>query len=130
MGRPVAAQSSLTGRCTKGFVAFDLENNRLCFVKDYWRPLAQLVHPEWEVYIRLKEHNVRCVATAIAGGDVGAPNNPQVTVTDQHFQGDPNSFSVGRVHCRLVTKEVGRTLDTYRDSGHLMSVTYHALIGM
>ena len=131
IGRPVSAQSSVTGRCTKAFVAFDLQNRRMCFVKDGWRPLAERVHPEWDVYKRLKEHDVKYVATAIAGGDVQGSEDkvPQCTFTQQYIPGGPETRPVQRMHCRLAIKQVGRSLDTYRDSDQLMSVVYQALLG-
>ena len=126
IGRPVTDPCSLTGRCTKGFVGYDLKAKRLCFIKDFWRPLAEGMHPEWEVYKRLKENGVlRYVATALAGGDVRGESAPQHTITQDYL----NDQSVTRSHGRLVTKEVGRSLRTYRDSAQLMYATYHALLG-
>ena len=129
VGRPVSTQSSVTGRSTKAFVGFDLEEKRLCFIKDCWRPLANRIRPEWEVYKRLSEYGVKWVATAAAGGDVGSPDNRQLTVTQDHIPDDGNPKPVQRAHCRLVTREVGRALDTYRDSAELMLLTSHALLG-
>lgn len=131
IGRPVSAQSSVTGRCTKAFIAFDLQKRRMCFVKDGWRPLAPRVHPEWEVYKRLKEHDVKGVATAIAGGDVQGSEDKarQSTLTEEYLPGGPETKPVKRVHCRLAIKQVGRSLDTYKDSEQLMSVVYQALLG-
>jgi hypothetical protein len=126
IGRPITDPCSLTGRCTKGFVAYDLEANRLCFIKDAWRPLVEGAHPEWDVYKRLKEHGVtQHVATALAGGDVGGSGAPQHTVSQEYLA----DGTVPRSHGRLVTKEVGRSLGTYVDSAELMFATFHALLG-
>ncbi|KIP08662.1 hypothetical protein PHLGIDRAFT_126863 [Phlebiopsis gigantea 11061_1 CR5-6] len=126
IGRPVTTQCSLTGRCTKGFVGFDLQEKRMCFIKDSWRPLAPRVHPEWEVYKRLKERGVsKFIATAIAGGDVPGDDGPQLTQTQEYLASVPQP--VQRSHCRLVTREVGRSLGTYDNSAELLAVVYNAL---
>ncbi|THH30018.1 hypothetical protein EUX98_g4181 [Antrodiella citrinella] len=44
---------SLTGRATKGYIAFDLATKEFCFLKDSWRLLSDDIHPELEVYKRL-----------------------------------------------------------------------------
>lgn len=84
------------------------------------------MHPEWEVYKRLKENDVtEHVATAVAGGDVGGASAPQYTLSQDYL----DDGTVQRRHGRLVTKEVGRSLGTCINSGELMRVTYHALLG-
>ena len=60
----------MTGRATRGFVAFNMSSKRLCFLKDYWRPVSIRIHSELDVYKRFKETNVNFVATVIGGGDV------------------------------------------------------------
>ena len=60
----------MTGRATRDFVAFNMSSKRLCFLKDYWRPVSNRIHSELDVYRRLQEHEVCHVATAIGGGDV------------------------------------------------------------
>lgn len=52
-GRPRFGSRSAVGRGTRCYVAFDLGNRCLVFLKDYWRSGAQGVHPELEVYQKL-----------------------------------------------------------------------------
>lgn len=123
VGRPVDLSSeSQTSRSTKGFVAFDLETRRFCFVKDFWRHDSPYLKPEWETYRRLREHGVtEHVGSVIAGGDVGGPSRTQRTIllrTNERY-----------VHSRLVMREVGRPLETYGTSVELIIATYHALLG-
>lgn len=107
-----------------------MTEKRLCFIKDSWRPLAPRVHAEWEVYKRLNEGGVKkFIATVVCGADVvGNDGKPQYTLTQDYLSGDIKP--VQRVHCRLVTREVGMSLGKYKNSGDLMSVAYHALQGM
>lgn len=106
-----------------------MTEKRMCFIKDTWRPLEPGVHAEWEVYIRLKEAGVdKFIATAICGADVvGSDGKPQYTLTQDYREGAVKRLR--RVHCRLVTREIGKPLIKYEHSGFLMSVTYHALRG-
>ncbi|EKM50224.1 uncharacterized protein PHACADRAFT_188541 [Phanerochaete carnosa HHB-10118-sp] len=65
---PADITSSLTGRGGKGYIAYDVDRRRLVFIKEYWRADHPTVHPEVEVYKRLRGAGVTKVATAIAGG--------------------------------------------------------------
>ncbi|KAI1786024.1 hypothetical protein LXA43DRAFT_1185430 [Ganoderma leucocontextum] len=72
VGRPHYADGSLTGRCTQGHIAFDLQEERFCFLKDSWRPLIPgRTRPEHWAYERLQQHNIPGIATLVCGGDVG-----------------------------------------------------------
>lgn len=129
IGRPISFNHSPTGRCTRGYIAFDLDESILYFMKDQWRPYGQGIRTEWETYTRLHKNNVRSIATAIAGGDVGPKNDQQRTTTQRFFNKNRSQKVVERVHCRLVTKEVGRSLDKYADSAELFVICSHAFMG-
>ncbi len=77
IGKHRVASGSPTGRGPKGFITFllDAGHEGLYFLKDSWRADSKHIHPELEVYQRLKASGVtQGVATAVAGGDVGGPN--------------------------------------------------------
>ena len=78
IGKHIVASFSPTGRGTKGYVAFNLKNARLCFLKDYWRPSSAQIRSELEIYKRLHDNNVRRIATALGGGDVLDPDQPDL----------------------------------------------------
>lgn len=136
IGQYVSGQYSPTGRATRGYVAYDLEDNTLVFLKDQWRANAEGCHPELETYKRLKQANVSHVATAIAGGDVLDPRtgSPQRTVSQiylEKYSRTPDlPVPVERIHTRLVLREVGRPLEKYRHSIELIRVCRHALCGV
>ncbi|KAI0737305.1 hypothetical protein C8Q80DRAFT_327437 [Daedaleopsis nitida] len=74
IGDPLFAAEALVGRCTKGYVAYRLDEDvpvedRLCFLKDCWRPyVAGRTRPEHLVYECLHSHAVQYIATLICGG--------------------------------------------------------------
>lgn len=127
IGKYLSASHSLTGRATRGYIAFDIEKERLVFLKDYWRPDADGVHPELDVYARLKQNNVRFVATAIGGGDVGG-SRAQLTGT-QELIPEPKRPKA-RIHYRVLLEQVGQPLEKYYNSYFMLAFVAHALIGM
>lgn len=129
IGQPVSAQCKPVGRATKAYVGFDLEDNRLVFIKDQWRANAPGAHPEIETYQRLRTSNVPCVATCLGGGDVVSSDQHGFQRTVNHRYLSPGIDECERVHARLILKEIGRPLETYRNSGELITVTYHAFLG-
>lgn len=135
IGQPVSNQYSLTGRATRGYVAYDIEDNTLVFLKDQWRSHAKSNHPELETYRRLEKHNVSFVATAIAGGDVIDPRTggPQTTVSQKYLEKyshmPDSAVPTARIHTRLVVHQVGRPLEEYRNSIELIWICLQALSG-
>ena len=133
VGRPVSFHNSPIGRCTRGYVAWDVEQGDKCFLKDQWRPYTRNATPEWKIYQRLYDRGVAHIATCIAGGDVGPRGRAQQTITQTYINNlkpeGRNKSLVPRVHCRLVTKEIGRSLETYTNSEELFTACSHALIG-
>ncbi|GJE93764.1 hypothetical protein PsYK624_099250 [Phanerochaete sordida] len=128
IGKPLTTRASPTGRCTKGYVAFELETKRFVFLKDQWRAITR--RPELDVYrrlhSRLQHQSLQYIVTPIAGGDI----DDQRTLS-QKYMGHLDRFTraVERVHTRLITKEVGRPLETYRGSYELIKFVRHAYLG-
>lgn len=118
IGKPVACHYSATGRCTRGYIAYDIVNKRLVFFKDQWRALSRQ-RTELETYRHLHAHGVQHIATPIAGCDI----EPQRTISHRYMPKLPE-----RVHTRLVTKEVGRLLEEYSDAAELLHATSFAVV--
>ncbi|GJE97853.1 hypothetical protein PsYK624_140750 [Phanerochaete sordida] len=127
VGRHATGDCVPTGRCTRTYVAYDLEEDKLVYIKDSWRSKKNL-HAEADTYLRLKKHGVQHVATLLAGGDVGGSASPQHTVS-QEYQPDGPHKDFERAHHRVVFKEIGRPLDGYPNSGELIILVSHAAIG-
>lgn len=110
IGMPSFFSYSPTGRATKGFVAYDLLKDKLRYLKDAWRPFVKSTHPELGTYTRLQAFDVKCVATALGGGDVKHwPSGERVQVTLSH---PTRPKGIERVHHRLLLQQVGRHLET------------------
>ena len=120
------ATYSITGRATKGYIAFIVERSRLGFLKDYWRPLSRKITPELDIYEELHEAEVRHIATVICGGDI--EGGTQLTRTDEYLKRRPHA-PLKRAHCYLIFEELARPLKDYENSKELITIVYHALIG-
>ncbi|KAH9945752.1 hypothetical protein B0H21DRAFT_860410 [Amylocystis lapponica] len=114
------AEDFVTSRATKGYVAYDVDTAAFVFLKDSWRVDSEDVRSEKEVYERLHYHNVRHIATLICAGDVGE------TIQRTRTQEFKDSLD-GRVHCRLVVKQIGRLLEDYEKSKEMVSIVRDAL---
>ncbi len=128
VGKPHFVTDSLVGRCTRGYVAYDLHTKRLCFLKDYWRPCVPgRTRPEHLVYERLNSCGVQNIATLICGGDVGGLRAQQTLIQGllTHMEKPP----VPRVHYRLATEEIGLPLEDFKNFKELAMIFYDAIIG-
>ncbi len=74
---PKYTSRSPFGRATRPMIAHDLQQSRLVFVKDYWRPVGS--DKEGEIYRILAEKKVPHIAPFGKGNDVRG----RVTVTDR-----------------------------------------------
>ncbi|PIL24577.1 hypothetical protein GSI_12461 [Ganoderma sinense ZZ0214-1] len=126
VGRPHFSADALVGRCTKGYMAFDVTNPKKwvpCFLKDSWRPCVRgRTRPEHLVYERLKRKGVKPtdgIATLICGGDVGG-SRAQLTRVQEDLP-DHNK-PVLRVHYRLVIEDIGLPLHKFHDFGDLSGI--------
>ncbi|KAJ3477491.1 hypothetical protein NLI96_g10424 [Meripilus lineatus] len=120
IGRPRFMGGGIVGRATRGFIAYDLDNQRLVFLKDYWQPDMESYHPELQTYERLRKANVQFIATPLGGGEVYDSTNPesaQKTITQDYLPkplGHEYPYSA-RKHYRLVLEEVAQPLEEYEN---------------
>ena len=123
IGKHVAGGYTPIGRATRGWVAYSLDDGVMVFLKEQWRANCVGVNPEMETYERFRRHGVQGVATVIAGGDVAGHR----TISQRYF--NKGGFELSeRIQTRLVLKEVGRPLETYRDSVELILLTTQAIL--
>ncbi|CAL1715090.1 unnamed protein product [Somion occarium] len=123
IGKPRTPSTSLYGRATKGYIAFDLIAHDFVWLKDTWRLASLHSHPEWEVYEKLKAAGVENTATMRTGGDVYDPKL-QRTLSQEYLS---HARLKPRIHCRLVVNEIGCPLETYETSHDLIYVVLCAL---
>lgn len=124
VGRPHFMSNSPTGSGTKGFIAYDVTDDRLVFLKDCWRPEAETYHPEGEVYLHLHSHNVQYIATPLGAGDVADSHGGIHTTRSNEFLDTPRWR-----HYRLILKEVAMPLEEYTTSYQLVDILYCAVRG-
>lgn len=125
IGRYAFGHYSPVGRCTRGYAAFDVQAERFVWLKDQWRCVAR-PHTELDAYVRLHKHKVPNIATPVAGGDIdGHRTLSQDYMTHLADEWRPSQ----RVLTRLVTREVGKLLETYKDSAELLRICTHAFLG-
>ncbi|KAI0701148.1 hypothetical protein C8T65DRAFT_811512 [Cerioporus squamosus] len=127
VGKPHFVTDSLVGRCTRGYVAYDLATGRLCFLKDYWRPFVPgRSRPEHLVHERLNSCGVANVATLICGGDVGGLRAQQTLA--QRLLKHMKALPVPRIHYRIAMQEIGLPLEDFKNFKELALVFYDAII--
>ncbi|RPD73042.1 hypothetical protein L226DRAFT_465921 [Lentinus tigrinus ALCF2SS1-7] len=138
IGRPTFASPALYGRCTRGYLAFDLDvdgdgNGAVRFLKDSWRPDLERdswqldldrVRPEHKAYERLHSQKVPHIATYLAHEDVPASNGSWQRTTVNSFFDPPRP---SRGHYRLLIKEVCRSLTDFLDFGELTALMCYAI---
>ena len=134
-GQPHFSANTLVGRCTRGYMAFDVTDPNKwipCFLKDSWRPLSpRRARPEHLVYERLRRRGVKPtdgIATLVCGGDVGGPR-AQCTRLGMQRDVPAVDRSVRRIHYRLVMADIGLTLSAFENFSELSAIFVDALRG-
>ena len=121
---------SPTGRSTRTFKALSLTTKKLVFLKDTWRVIHPGVLPEHDTYELLASKQVSHVATMITYHDILTEVTKTKDFADEkwvRFKG-PRSFRKFQ-HYRLVLKEVGRPVQSFRNVKELIQVFRDALHG-
>ncbi|EPQ50647.1 hypothetical protein GLOTRDRAFT_133758 [Gloeophyllum trabeum ATCC 11539] len=123
VGKPHAPTTGLTGRATRGYIAWDLSDRRLVFLKDCWR--VKTLAKEGDTIERLNKAGIESVPTLLYHGDVAG----QVTVSPNYWK--DRALAVNKmksyVHYRLVVKEIGCHLDDFTNSRELVKVIYECI---
>ncbi|PIL24566.1 hypothetical protein GSI_12450 [Ganoderma sinense ZZ0214-1] len=134
VGRPHFSADTLVGRCTRGYMAFDVTDPKKwvpCFLKDSWRRcVPHRTRPEHSVYERLKRKGLKPtdgIATLICGGDVGG-FRAQRTRVQQKDLSETNK-PVRLIHYRLVTEDIGLPLSEFDNFSELSGIFVGALRG-
>ncbi|EPS97078.1 hypothetical protein FOMPIDRAFT_1052770 [Fomitopsis schrenkii] len=125
VGKPVFMSNPPTGSGTKGFIAYDVAEDRLAFLKDCWRPEAETYHPEGEVYLHLHSHHAHYIATPVGAGDVVDDCGGIHTTRAEKYVGGPRWR-----HYRLILEEVAMPLEEYTTSYEFVDVMYCAVQGL
>ena len=120
VGRPVHVGKDLTGRCMRGYAAFDLEGEWVGFLKDCWRVGGE-DRQEHLVYEQIGACGGReYVATCVAAGDV---EGGQETKTHETTVGG------GLRHYRMLVRELCRPLTDFANFRELAGIFLSVLRG-
>ena len=132
--RPFSENSSLWGRATRAYLAYDLAEERLVCLKDTWRLDDPDLRPETSTFRELKSHEIPHVPEVLYGGDVHmGDDQPQETLS-QTYAEHSESWRVTNcrlekhVHHRLV-QAIAYPLDTAVDEKEFMHVLHDVLHG-
>ncbi|EED84704.1 predicted protein [Postia placenta Mad-698-R] len=109
--KPHKSSGSPIGRGMQGYVAYNVDEKRLVYLKDSWR-FADVI-PEHKTYIKLWQNEVPYIAKPISDGDVFAGTDAQArprvqyTLTQDYLRkrGNAKSKSKARIHYRIVFDE-------------------------
>ncbi|KAJ3485952.1 hypothetical protein NLI96_g4573 [Meripilus lineatus] len=130
--RPRVLGEGIVGRATRGYVAYDLGEKRLVFLKDYWQSKTKSYHPELDTYKRLQAKEVPYIATPVGGGyvfsnSIQSEESLQKTTAQEHLPMVHGQSYCARVHYRFAVKEIGRPLEDYKDAEEMVGAVYYAV---
>ena len=133
VGKCYFATNSSTGRGTKCYIAYDVCNDRLVFLKDFWRPDVASSQPEGRVLRELRLNGIENVPTPLAAGDVRSSDSPynQTTCTQELLSRDEKTRRrpATLIHYRLIVQEICRPLEAHESPRQLTKAMLDALIG-
>lgn len=141
-GCPISWSPSFTGRASTGYICYDLETKGVHFMKDAWRVQELGILAEYQVYALLGQElddfgdgvprSVPHVPTLMCGGDLRhADGTLQKTLTKEVFDEKGKQKPVQEyTHFRMVVKEVGKPLSTFKDPPELFTVLRDVVLGM
>ena len=136
---------ALFGRCTFGYIAYDVAASKLVYLKDFWRTDLPRIQKEGDVYRKLHDSRVPNIPTLGPAGDV--PLSPdytstclaavQRTKTQDYVKGSGHGaeWSPGRpcvepyVHYRMVLETLGQPLNTFKSTRQLCEAIRDAIVG-
>ncbi|KAL6308496.1 hypothetical protein BKA93DRAFT_891882 [Sparassis latifolia] len=130
VGKPHFRASGLTGRATRGYIAYNYQDEKFVFLKDVWRVDLPDIEKEGNIIQSLNKAKVENVPTVVCHGDVIEVVEGQVvhleqqrTKTAAYLRG---SYSGGQMnpiktytHYRLVVEEICRPLKHFENTVEL-----------
>ncbi|KAL6308606.1 hypothetical protein BKA93DRAFT_521124 [Sparassis latifolia] len=138
VGKPHFQASGMTGRVTRGYIAYDCQDNKFVFLKDVWRVDLPDIEKEGYILQSLNDAEVANVPTLVCHGDVLDVEDVgnvvhverQRTKTDTYwhefYSGQMNPIKT-HTHYRLVVEEVCRPLSDFRNSLELVMIIAHCI---
>ncbi|KAI0689148.1 hypothetical protein C8T65DRAFT_817896 [Cerioporus squamosus] len=148
VARPIFETAGLTGRGTRGYIAWHEQSRSFVFLKDAWRPFYQGVEMEGDILKRLNDAGVEHIPTLLCHGQVASQRTLVSdyaqyvdTRTNDERKAESRTKSGGTskgkkraregehrhhirhyAHHRLATKEVCLPLVAFKSSKQLVSL--------
>ncbi|GJE92084.1 hypothetical protein PsYK624_082370 [Phanerochaete sordida] len=124
INKSLRCSPDLQGRCTRAYIAYDLQKRRLVFMKDSWRLAVEGLLPEFQTYQQLHTHNVPHIPEVLYGGDVlDGAGRPHTTLAQKYTRGTQV------IHHRIV-QEIAFSLDSATDEKEFVQAFHDALCAM
>ncbi|KAI0314331.1 hypothetical protein OF83DRAFT_1248003 [Amylostereum chailletii] len=128
VSNPQTINDQLFGVNSRGYVATDLRDGSLVWLKDVWRHESSLFFKEGDVYRKLNGKNVPHIPSLRTAGDVGS----QVTQCQDFLDAPWNCVETDlptRRHYRLVLGTIGRPLHSFKSTHELCTSIRDAIEG-
>ena len=116
------------GRATRPMFAFDVEANKIVFLKDYWRPDVAGIEKEGEIYELLEGKNVPNIPSFGTGNDVLDHKTVTDTLRHEGWACKTNDMVPLR-HYRMSLDVVGIPLSECNSSRQLVTAIADAMEG-
>ena len=123
IGKHHSGSHSPARRGTKGYIVYDVDRERLTFLKDYWYDVHKPVDPETDVHRNPPEPWSVVCCDSCNGWRCSRHRGKARNVHPDNFR-----YAVKRHH-RFVVKGVGMPLHEYKAGWQLMFIVHHALLG-
>jgi hypothetical protein len=122
---------SAIGRGSRGLPAYDLENETVVWVKDYWRVDAPSIEKEADVYRELHRSGVPHIPRLSRGGDV--TGGPLCTTSNHKRRTDAWACRIPEIETytkyRLVLEDVGKDLTSFASSWEFVNAIADGIEG-
>ena len=157
VGKPTFVAPGISGRGTRGFIAWDVSGQQFVFLKDAWRPRHENVRTEGKVLRELRAAGVPNIPTIICDGELDQVTrlhalglDPKPTVLEprgtKRKAADSHHHPCGRVssddfvnggknlihplrHYRIVVEEVCLPLCDFKSGKQLVSIVRDCVQG-
>ena len=111
VGKPIFQESGVTGRGTRGYVAFECETGRFVWLKDTWRASVLIAEREGDILHHLNQAGVENIPTLVCHGDV----YDHATVTDLWWK---RKYATSSTPLRLPSSSLPESSFPAPDSSH------------
>ncbi|TRM64421.1 hypothetical protein BD626DRAFT_629368 [Schizophyllum amplum] len=118
----------LRSRVTRGYPAWDPQDERVVFIKDGWRSDVGTVVQEAQTIKNFNDNGIEHVPKLVCGGDIPGQKTVTALYVDKEWNKGQHKQHQPRAHHRLV-ENIGLPLWKFKSSKHLMQILFDALTG-